>query len=62
MKSDAKLEYRIERDHDKFVAIDSAEEAVGVYDSEEEARADVARAKREGAMWSGRRNSFGALS
>ena len=51
MKSDARLEYRIVRDHGKFVAIDSGEETVGVYDSEEEARADVARAKREAAMW-----------
>lgn len=47
----AKLEYRIERDGGKFVAIDSGEETVGVYDSEEEARADIAREKKEDAIW-----------
>jgi hypothetical protein len=48
---EAKLEYRIERDGDKFVAIDSDEETVGVYDSEEEAQADIAREKKEDAIW-----------
>ena len=41
----AKLEYRVERDGDKFVAVDSDEETVGVFDTEGEAQADVARAK-----------------
>jgi len=48
---EAKLEYRIERDGDKFVAIDSDDETVGVYDSEEEAQADIAREKKEDAIW-----------
>ena len=45
---EAKLEYRIERDGDKFVAIDSDEETVGVFDTEGEAQADIARAKKRG--------------
>jgi len=49
--SEAKLEYRIERDGDKFVAIDSDEETVGVFDTEGEAQADIARAKKEDAIW-----------
>jgi len=48
---EAKLEYRIERDGDKFVAIDSDEETVGVFDTEGEAQADIARAKKEDAIW-----------
>ena len=48
---EAKLEYRIERDGDKFVAIDSDQETVGVYDTEEQAQADIAREKREDAIW-----------
>jgi hypothetical protein len=48
---EAKLEYRIEREGAKFVAIDSEHETVGVYDSEEEAQAEIAREKREDAMW-----------
>jgi len=48
---EAKLEYRIERHGDKFVAIDSDEDTVGVFDSEEEAQAEIAREKREDAIW-----------
>jgi len=48
---EAKLEYRVERDGDKFAAIDSDEETVGVFDTEGEAQADVARAKKEDAIW-----------
>ncbi|MGB2678539.1 MAG: hypothetical protein WAN12_15760 [Candidatus Acidiferrum sp.] len=48
---EAKLEYRIEREGDKFVAIDSDEETVGVFDTEEEAQADITRAKKEDAIW-----------
>lgn len=44
------LEYRIDRDGDKFVAIDSDEETVGVYDREEEAQAEIAREEKN-AMW-----------
>ncbi len=47
---EAKLEYRIEREGAKFVAIDSEDETVGVYDSEEAAQAEIAREKREDAM------------
>lgn len=48
---EAKLEYRIEREDGKFVAIDSEEETVGVFDSEGEAQADIERAKKEDAIW-----------
>ena len=48
---EAKLEYRIERDGAKFVAIDSDEDTVGVFDSEEEAQAKIASEKREDALW-----------
>ncbi len=48
---EAKLEYRIERDGDRFVAIDSEHETVGVYDTEEQAQADIAREKRDDAIW-----------
>src|SRR5208337_143020 len=48
---EAKLEYRIEQDGDKFIAIDSDQETVGVYDTEEQAQADIAREKREDAIW-----------
>ncbi len=47
----AKLGYRIERDGDKFVAVDSDEETVGVFATEGEAQADIARAKKEDAIW-----------
>ena len=43
---EAKLEYRIERDGNKFVAIDSDEETVGVFDSERSASGRCAREKR----------------
>lgn len=48
---EARLEYRIERNGDKFVAIDSDENTVGVFDTEGEAQADIARAKKEDAIW-----------
>ena len=48
---EAKLEYRIERDGGKFVAIDSDEETVGVFETEGQAQADIARAKKEDAIW-----------
>ena len=48
---EAKLEYRIERDGDKFVAIGPDQETVGVYDTEGQALADIAREKREDAIW-----------
>jgi hypothetical protein len=47
----AKLEYRIERDGEKFVAVDSDEETVGIYETEVEAQADIAREKKEDALW-----------
>ncbi len=49
--AEAKLEYRIERDGEKFVAIDSDEETVGVFDTEGEAQTDITRAKIEDAIW-----------
>jgi hypothetical protein len=51
MTPETKVEYRIEREGEKFVAIDSDEETVGIYASEEEAQADIAREKKEDAMW-----------
>jgi hypothetical protein len=48
---EVRLEYRIERDGDKFVAIDSDEDTVGVFDTEGEAQADIAREKKEDAIW-----------
>ena len=48
---EAKLEYQIERDGDKFVAIASDQETVGVYDTEDQALAGIAREKREDAIW-----------
>ena len=48
---EAKLEYRIERDGAKFVAIDSDEDTVGVFDSEAEAQAEIAREKKKDAIW-----------
>ena len=48
---EAKLEYRIKREDGKFVAIDSDEDTVGVYDTEEEAQAEIEREKKEDATW-----------
>jgi phosphoribosylaminoimidazole (AIR) synthetase len=48
---EAKREYRIERDGNKFVGIDSDEETLGVYDTGGEAQADIARRKKEDAIW-----------
>jgi hypothetical protein len=48
---EANLEYRIERDGDKFVAIASDQETLGVYETEDQALADIAREKREDAIW-----------
>ena len=48
---EAKLEYRIERDGGNFVAIAPDQETVGVYDTEGQALADIAREKREDAIW-----------
>jgi hypothetical protein len=45
------LEYRIDRDGDKFVAIDSENDVVGTYETEDEAKRDVERAKLEDAMY-----------
>jgi hypothetical protein len=45
------LEYRIDRNGDKFVAIDSENEVVGAFDTEDEAKRDIERAKLEDAMY-----------
>jgi hypothetical protein len=47
----AKLEYRIEREGDKFIAIDSEQDTAGVYATEKQAYADIERAKKEDAIW-----------
>ena len=43
---EAKLEYRIEQDGHKFIAIDSEQETVGIYDTEQDAQADIEREKK----------------
>jgi hypothetical protein len=45
------LEYRINHDGDKFVAIDSENEVVGAFDTEDEAKRDIERAKFEDAIY-----------
>jgi hypothetical protein len=45
------MEYRIERDGDEFIAIDSDNETVGVYATKEEAKQDIERAKKDDAMY-----------
>jgi hypothetical protein len=37
------LEYRITRDRDTFIAYDSDQQLVGVFDTEEAARSEIAR-------------------
>jgi hypothetical protein len=51
MTDDTLLEYRINRHTDKFVAIDSTDEVLGVFETEQEAVRDVERAKLEDAMY-----------
>jgi hypothetical protein len=45
------LEYAINREGNKFIAMDSDGEVVGVYETEGEARQDVDQAKLEDAMY-----------
>ncbi len=45
------LEYRINRHADKFVAIDSTNEVLGIFDTEREAIRDVERALLDDAMY-----------
>jgi hypothetical protein len=58
MSPDTRLEYRIEREGERFVAIDSDEDTVGIYDSEEEAQAEIAREKKEDAIWARTKESM----
>ena len=51
MTDDALLEYRITKDCEKFVAIDSVDEVVGIFDTEQEAARETERAKLEDAMY-----------
>ena len=51
MTDDTLLEYRITKDHEKFVAIDSTDDVVGVFDTEQEAARVVERAKLEDAIY-----------
>jgi hypothetical protein len=51
MTDDTLLEYRITNDHEKFVAIDSVDEVVGVFDTEREAACEIERAKLEDAIY-----------
>jgi len=51
MIDDTLLEYRITKDHERFVAIDSVDEVVGVFDTEQEAVREIERAKLEDAMY-----------
>jgi hypothetical protein len=45
------LEYRINRNGDKFMAIDSEDDVVGAYDTEDQAKREVERAKLDDAMY-----------
>jgi hypothetical protein len=49
--SAAKLEYRITRQDDKFVVIDSEEELVGIFDTDSAAQTEIAREQRDDAIW-----------
>ena len=51
MTDDTLLEYDIVVQANKFVAIDSTDEVVGVFDTEEEAAREIERAKLEDAMY-----------
>jgi len=51
MTDDTFLEYKINRDHEKLVAIDSTDEVVGVFDTEQEAAREIERAKLEDAIY-----------
>lgn len=51
MKDEILLEYQILKDDGRFIAIDSTNEVVGVYDTEQDAERDVNRAKLEDAMY-----------
>jgi hypothetical protein len=51
MTDDIILEYRITKSDEKFVAIDSTDDVVGIYDTEEEARRAVERAKLDDAIY-----------
>ena len=51
MTDDTLLEYQIKQNCDKFVAIDSTDEVLGVYDSEQEAIQVIERVKLEDAMY-----------
>jgi len=51
MTDDTLLEYQILNDNSKFIAIDSTNEVVGVYETEQDAEQDVNRAKLEDAMY-----------
>jgi len=51
MTDDILLEYTILKEDDRFIAIDSTNEVVGVYDSEREATRDVERANLVDAMY-----------
>jgi hypothetical protein len=50
MTDDTLLEYKVVIQANKFVAIDSTDDVVGVYDTEQEATRDVERAKPGDAM------------
>ncbi len=51
MTDDILLEYQILGDDGKFMAIDSTDEVVGVYQTEQAAEHDINRAKLEDAMY-----------
>ena len=51
MTDDTLLEYRITKEYEKFVAIDSVDEVVGVFDTKQEAAREIERAKLEDAIY-----------
>lgn len=46
-----KLEYRITRQDEKFIVIDSEEELVGIFDTDSAAQAEIAREQWDDAIW-----------
>jgi hypothetical protein len=49
--SEIKLTYRVIADASKFIAIDSDGDKVGIFDSEADAQAEIAREQRDDAIW-----------
>lgn len=46
-----KNEYRIEPDGSEFIVVDASGATIGVYPTEDTAKEDIERAKKNDAMW-----------